>query len=264
VEGHELRLDVIYPAVDTPCPSAGYWRTRLLPNIVFEDSKAIQKLDKTFRLIGLRSFKFFNLTDLPDDLMYHNRVWLCLPRNAAAQKALRKYQTRCHFQMSPETDGMPGEIRWQPREATTFTRAVSPLSSYLKLQRTAANGNEPMNWSREFRNIIAKDYGIIARFSVDSSIPTTDGTLKEYFIAGIRGLGTWGASWFIDRRYQIFDNVELHADIQILVEVTYADGRIQDVRDVSNEAQSYFDDQIREDKIREIVAAYHTSAQRGG
>lgn len=257
-EGHELRLDVIYPAVDDPQPLAEYWRRRLLPNIVFEDSKAIQKLDKTFRLIGLRAFKYYNCTDIPNDIMYHNRVWLCLPRNMAAQQALNKYRSRCVFEMQPEMMDRAGLIRWRAKGATTFTEIVSPLRRYLDLQRDTATGNEPLNWNGDLRNIIAKDYGIVARFSVDSELPTTKGSLKEYFIAGIRGLGTWGAGWFIDRRYKDFVNYGAHEDIQMLVEVTYANGRILEVKDVSNEAQNYFTKQNDESEIKVVIDKYRS------
>ncbi len=257
-EGHQLRLDIIYPGVDDPIPAAEYWSRRLVPNIVFEDSKAIQKLDKTFRLIGLRSFKYYNCTDIPDDFKYHNRVWLCLPRNRAAQHALQNYRHQCLFKMVQNSPDMPGMIHWRAPSATTSTEVISPLGRYLALQREIAVGTAPLHWSGKLRNIIAKDYGIIARFSVDSNLPMTKGSLKEYFFAGIRGLGTWGAGWYIDRRYSDFTSYGSFDDIQILVEVTYANGRIDCVKDVSKESQSYFDEQNSENKLIDIIKEYQS------
>ena len=252
-EGHESHIDVVYPAVDDP-QAAGYWRRRLLPNIVFDDSKAIQKIEKTLRLIGFRSFRFHNSTDIPDLLMYHNRVWLCLPRNRPAQRALEAYGDRCLFRMTAETRETAGRIHWRAPDATTFTHVTSPLRRYLELQRDA----KTKVWHTTFRDVIAKDYGIISRFSVDSSFPTTDGKLREFFIAGIRGLGTWGAGWFLDRRYRSFLDYKPHEDIQLLVEVVYGDGRIRDVRDVSKEAQDYFDKQTSDDYIKNEIEAYRS------
>lgn len=85
-----------------------------------------------------------------------------------------------------------------------------------------------------------------------------EGTLKDYFIAGIRGLGTWGAAWFIDRRYDAFKLYQdsEDANIQLLLEVTYKDERIFEVRDVSEESEGYFKKQNSLREIKRIITEY--------
>jgi len=106
-------------------------------------------------------------------------------------------------------------------------------------------------------NIIAKDYAILARFrDTFSDVNMKDGYLQDYFLAGLRGLGTWGAAWFIDRKYHNFENVYEKKDLQFLLEVEYRDGRIFDVRDVSGKSQSYFDNENSLSVIRKNVSAF--------
>lgn len=82
-----------------------------------------------------------------------------------------------------------------------------------------------------------------------------EGTLKDYFLAGIRGLGTWGAGWFIDRRYNVFEQYAQHEDatIQLLLEVTYRNDRILDVRNVSDAPESYFSKEYNLRTIRQYI-----------
>ena len=95
-------------------------------------------------------------------------------------------------------------------------------------------------WSSKLGKIIAKDYAIISRFK-DSETETQDTDyLHDYFFAGIRGLGTWGATRFIDRQYKYFIDYEEDKNIQILLEITYRNGTIEEVKDVSDLPQSYF------------------------
>ena len=75
----------------------------------------------------------------------------------------------------------------------------------------------------------------------------------EYFIGGIRGLGTWGATWFIDRNSSAFETYKDNEPIQLLLEVTYANGQIIEVRDVSNENGSYFKQQMRTACIKKTI-----------
>lgn len=79
----------------------------------------------------------------------------------------------------------------------------------------------------------------------------SEGTLKDFFFAGIRGLGTWGGGWFLDRRYDALRGPceKENADVQFLLEVTYKDEQVLDVRDVSGEPEGYFQN---ENNIRTI------------
>jgi hypothetical protein len=63
---------------------------------------------------------------------------------------------------------------------------------------------------------------------------------QHYFVAGIRGLGTWGAGWYIDRCPDELERLAEAAretkngDIQVLLEVTFSNYRIVEVEDVSS------------------------------
>jgi len=79
-------------------------------------------------------------------------------------------------------------------------------------------------------------------------------------LGGLRALGTWGAAWFIEncsaRLARIIDDSESKSsdnssDIQLLLEVVYRDYKIVDVRNVSDEPQSFFSERDSFEYIRE-------------
>jgi hypothetical protein len=98
-------------------------------------------------------------------------------------------------------------------------------------------------WDPKYGHHEAVDFAIIARFG-PSAARDYRGDFNHYFIAGIRGLGTWGAAWFIERRATELGRLaeEGHEDsIQAILQVTYRDFHIEEVKDVSGESQEYFD-----------------------
>jgi len=253
------RLAIVYPPIDRSYTEKEkpdiYWHKRLAPNIVFEDYKALQKLQKSMRMIGLGDYRIYTTSSIPKDIRYMNRVWICLPRNFCAQKQLSIYQSnnRCLFKIIPPTNKSLAQILWKNSISNeNYFKVKSPLSDYLILQRgEEMKGGE---WKGEMEHIVAKDFAILARFG-DSrpNIDTKVGYLYDYFFAGIRGLGTWGATWFLDRRSKTFLNYEKYNDIQLLLEVTYWDGKILDVRDVSSESPSYFKEQLKISNIKKNI-----------
>ena len=252
-EGKDSMVAIVYPAADTPINPAMYWHERLLPHVVFEDFKAMQKIEKTLRLIGVRPFRFYNVTDTPEDLMHHNKVWLCLPRNQEAQNALIAHSDECFFEIHAGRGKKCAHIRWGAPNAETHTIIESPLAQYLEMQRPCNDKNAPCSWTRNHRDIVGRDYAVLARFPYRSNFPTPDGPLWEYFIAGIRGLGTWGTGWFIDRRYDHFHDIDPEDNIQMLLEVTYKNGRIKDVINVSGKEQEYFTKENDPDTIEKRI-----------
>lgn len=249
------QLALIYPPVDryfmrSENPDR-IWLNRLLPHIVFEDFKALQKFEKTLRLVGFRDFEFFNISDVPPDIEDRNRLWICLPRSKNAQQQLSLYKDRSLFQFTERKLTKEACILWRSNLKTrNFINIHSPLGKYLNIQRQKSPGGE---WEPGYGRIIAKDYAVLARFSDNRDrAPMLDGKLKDYFIAGIRGLGTWGAAWFLDRRYNSLKNYlkKDDNDIQVLLEVTYKNEQIFDVKDVSKEPESYFEE---ENRLRTIV-----------
>lgn len=231
------------------------WLNRLEPNIVFEDFKALQKIDKTIRLLGFDNFRIYNSASAPSDIQFMNRFWICL-RNTRGLQQANLYKDVSRFTIIPKKNHASSFFRWKPRiNSDKFIVVKSPLAKYLREQRSKLDISG--EWQREMDHIIAKDFAILARFQdKNNDIQMRDGYLQDYFLAGLRGLGTWGAAWFIDRKYHIFENRYEKEDIQLLLEVEYHDGRIFDVRDVSNKPQSYFDEENSAAAIKKNIARY--------
>ena len=131
----------------------------------------------------------------------------------------------------------------------------SPLYSYLKRQRPAKDTRD--NNDVNFENIIAKDFAVVARFDKGNKRGEWE-KLKNYFIAGLHGLGNWGAAWYIDRKYSDLDQFtdNQYDNIQILLEVTYQDGRISDVRSISDITQKEIDEMISAKNVVNVIKKY--------
>jgi hypothetical protein len=197
----------------------------------------------------------YSSISFPHDVYEMNRMWICLPRNKPGLDHLRLYSTEARFEfLPPQADTTKSRsLQWFPPDGGTPIKIQSPLARYLNEQRT---GSGTGDWTRENGQIIAKDYAIVARFSDKREhVATSHGTIKDFFIAGIRGLGTWGAAWFIDRKYRHFLAYEDREDtaIQILLEVTYKNEAIHDVQDVSDRPQSYFEHENTDDTVHRTI-----------
>jgi hypothetical protein len=231
-----------------------FWFRRLLPNIVFEDFKALQKIEKVLRLIGFWDFRIYGTSSIPADIRFMNRVWIGLPRSTRSLQQVDIYAERARFRFLPRKRDSISQLLWRSSNKGEGTITVkSPLSIYLTEQRQGFSGVG--EWDPKLGHIVAKDYAVLARFSdIRPGSPVmTDGYLKDYFVAGIRGLGTWGAAWFIDHQYNLFAQVHESEDIQMLLEVTYRNERIFEVKDVSHERQGYFSAQNSLREIRRII-----------
>jgi len=258
-EGDEHpKLNIVYPpisrAVMMPMNPDTIWLTRLAPHIVFEDHRAIQKIDKTLRILDFRHFSAYTVPCAPSDIQEVNRAWICLPRNRPGLKQLELYSQRARFRVKPPRGGGEAVLYWRPPGTGAVEFEIrSPLVRYLEIQRSGMPGGE---WRAQHARIVAKDYAVLARFSDRrQDHPTTAGTLKDYFVFGIRGLGTWGAGWFIDRRYDAFLQFSgsPDVDIQMLLEVTYLNERIAKVTEVSDKGESYFRDALLTRTIRNHI-----------
>ncbi len=253
-------LAIIYPSMERafmgPQDDPDVWLNRLEPNIVFEDHKALQKLEKTLRLLSVRDFRIYNSADLPSDIQFMNRLWICLPRNAHGLRQLDNYKDVSRFRIIPRKNRADSYFLWKSSVPSGEPFIVhSPLAKYLRAQRSKLDISG--NWRFEMDLIVAKDYAVLARFrDTHNTVAMNDHYLNDYFLSGIRGLGTWGAAWFVDRKYQIFENLDEKEDFQFLFEVEYRDGRIFDVKDVSDKPKKYFDEQNSTHIIRENIAAY--------
>lgn len=250
-------LAIIYPSMERtfmgPSKDKNVWLKRLVPNIVFEDFKALQKIDKTLRLIGFRKFKIFNTANIPGDITFMNRFWICLPRNAPGLNQLKKYRGVSRFEIVRTKHRPSSYLKWHAKpNSKNYAKIHSPLAKYLVEQRSNMDING--DWRHEMEHIVAKDYAILARFKDKSrDIAMAEGNLQDYFLAGLRGLGTWGAGWFLDRKCHEFDNLKNFNNFQFLLEIEYRDGRIYAARDVSNKPQAYFDNELKIRTIRDNI-----------
>ena len=233
------------------------WQVRLLPNVVYEDVKCIEKIEAAVRLTGVQDISAVTI-DHPKLISGSgNKIWLCLPRNDMAARRLAQLGSRAWFafERSPQEDRP--HIVWRPGGNENI-KIHSPMRRYLEIQGRPRRSS----WKPEFGVIVARDYAVIGRFSwPDSTGETRNEPYYHYFIAGIRGLGTWGAGWYVELKaselQQLARNAEkIGVDAQVLLEITYSNFRIASVRDVSCMAQAYFDSQLSERTIEAIIEEF--------
>ena len=250
---------VIYPPVPREwmrTEDYNIWQKRLLPNIFFEDFKALHKILKNLSMVGLSDYKVFSKFDTPQDYDKSNIIWICLPRQTKGLISL-KHRADANFDIIPRANNKEPYIKWKTKDGS-WIDIKSPLLKYLKQQRLDVDPFK--EWDRSLGNVIAKDYAIIARFDSDIPYNKTPGMdkLKEYYITGIHGLGTWGAAWYVDRFYGQFKDMKLEdmENVQILVEVEYCDGKINNVKDVSNCTRDFFEEQLKPKTINQVIFDY--------
>jgi len=251
------RIAILYPPVERNVLADGdqpdYWIKKLANQIAFEDHKAIGKIEDNLNLLGYyKSHKVYPYTNQPHDLPWMNRIWLCLPRNRLGLKALEQY-TNLRFQLPP-TGNRPSVICWKNKRGKCFN-ILSPMAKYLKRQRDKMDISR--EWHGELTRLVAKDFAVVAR--IKRSQWDNDEPLWDYFFAGIRGLGTWGAAWFIDKEYKQLKNFDDDENIELLLEITYQDGRIFSVTNVSDKPESYFKSANDTRTIDKIIHEYKAS-----
>jgi hypothetical protein len=254
------KLLIAYPGMDRaymrlPDKDNELWIRRLVPNIVYEDHRALNKIEKILRLIGMSDFHTCTIANLPDDWRYMNQCWVCIPRNRIALERLKRHAGASQFKVIVPGANSEASFFWRKPASSKSIHIKSPLEVYLRLQRKepALSGE----WGRELRDVVARDFAVIARFPVsDNQIQMHEGTQMEYFIGGIRGLGTWGAAWFLDRQWSAFEKCRGFEPFQRLLEITYANGRIAIARDVSEESIGYFQRQMEREFILKTIEEY--------
>jgi hypothetical protein len=251
---------IIFPPAAPPCTKLTNQGqicdvpNRMAPLVVFEDYKAIVTISKSLQLVGVTTVGDCAVDYIPRDIDMMNRIWLCLPRNIPAHRRLSHYHDR-RFEFNVRRN-KSRFIEWKSN--SKIIHIESPLETYRQEQER----QHSHQISRDNHSIIAKDFAVIARFCDKTKQDMERGHLMDYFFAGIRGLGTWGATWFVARRYNAFLNMDIaddYKDVQMLVEVTYIRGRITEVIDVSNESAAYFRQQNSISKIRKEITIH-----RGG
>lgn len=252
------RVAVLYPPVQREFmghPNDNeFWYRRLEPNVYFEDHKAVEKVRKSFALLPFRDYRVYVCTNPPSDIRFMNRVWICMPRHKGAVDALASHADISRFRFLPRTVKRSARIVWRLADGTETT-IESPLAKYLRLQRQ--NMDMSGEWNGNLGRIVARDYAVLARFR-DKAGPEVVGgqQLCDYFFAGIRGLGTWGAAWFVDRNYKFLQTLGEEQDIQLLLEVTFCDDRILDVKNVSDKPAAFFDEGQKTATIKNVIKEF--------
>jgi len=256
------KLGIICPYVEKqyspPKMKGKYWLIRLKPNLYFEDFKAVQKVIKTLRLIGFRSYQSY-ISDAIPPLEFMNRVWVCTRRLKISEDPIIKYKNDLRFQFLKKRGSRYAELIWKSTDGQEII-IKSPLHNYLKIQRKKMDISK--DWHSQLGKIYAKDYAILARLSdLKSKGFESNGYLKDFFITGIRGLGTWGAAWYIDRKSSNFLKYENHENIQIVLEVTYREDKIINAEDVSEMSQEYFNEQNSLKVIKNNIKRYSVNSR---
>lgn len=254
--GHlQPRVAIIYPPVQRAYMASQkpdqIWLQRLTPHVVFEDANAWYNIDKTLRLVGISTVHSFGTYNLPNDLDDWNRVWLCMPRSKPATQCLERYKDVARFGFIEKQ--RERILLWRsPTVPLSSIEVHSPLRKYLRKQRAQMPGGE---CTAAHLNIVARDFAVIARFSEPTRRAMASGLLRDYFFAGLHGVGTWGVTWLLDRRFHLLEPYleGPERDVQLLLQVTYKNGRIHDVVDVSDKPESYFIDQNKPCTIRDVI-----------
>jgi hypothetical protein len=225
--------------------------------------KAIAKIEKTLRFLGFSEFGKYSIDNPPFDINSMSRIWICQAKNRLGHEYQQKHKDKTKFKFRVTNNGLETRLYWRYSvNSEDYIEIRSPLNKYLREQRMHMQING--EWKCEMGMIVAKDYAILARIRNDNNSPTMrEGHLYDYYVAGIRGLGTWGAAQFIDRYYEAFNNSKNNDDIQILLEVIYRNGRITEVVDVSDKPEHYFKSQFSLNTIRGIVATVGGPCEAG-
>ena len=254
---------VVYPPSDPIAQRKDHWSRRLTTEMSFEDYKSLSKIEKAFQLLPVRDYRVYPQMNVPTDINRMNRVWLCLPRNRKGMEALARHGVEPHFDLPvPARSGLmhrtrPNVIRWKRNGKTIEIQ--SPMAEYLAQQRTADRVPLKGEWRPSHANIIARDYAVLGRLERRGPHGDDGGPLWDYFFAGIRGLGTWGSTWYVDRHCRDLQKMDIEnggGNIQILLEVTLSNAAITEVRDVSSEPDSYFKQQNSSKYIKTQVKQY--------
>lgn len=248
---------IIYPPIPWEEKLADI--THLLPYMVIEDFQAIHKLTKDLNIVGCDDIKAMT-TEVYDEHTdrFSNKIFICLPRNPCAQTYLKKIsEARFDIKSSTEKSKKRKYIIWKGGKNNEPICVYSPQSKYLSIQRRRTTN---MSWKNDPGSCTAVDFAIVARFRDPSLSQFPDiGTLSCIFVFGIRGLGTWGAAWYIDRCYEdISKKIIKDESLQILLRVEYRNHRIRSIVDVSDEPQKYFNEENSDKFIKSKINRYIT------
>ena len=106
----------------SPEPRSSDWLQRFCPSVVFEDFKAIQKVEAVLRCIRLYGYQTVDTSFPTANVGEGNRVWLCFPRNGPAKRRLGRLGRRVKFSFvkspSRANEFGPRVLRWKKGSST--------------------------------------------------------------------------------------------------------------------------------------------------
>jgi hypothetical protein len=225
------------------------WRKHLLPTVAAEDSNAIREIRDTLGMLKKTSKVIVAHSSEIDYISDSDTVWICVGSNKRASKILNKLGEQVNFTFTMDYENTKEKhIVWKSKDNPNII-VRSPLAKYLSFSDRPEG--EDLKWRNNYGNTYARDYAVLARFKVFSE--KDDSSFYHYFLGGIRGLGTWGAAWYVQnfpaKIGKLIENNEIGDNIQILLEVTYRNYKIESVKDVSNENQKFFDQNFSDQNI---------------
>jgi len=199
----------------------------------YEVFRAIRKIDKTLRKAGKFGFGVFSTDNEPGRFESTNKIWVGGSRMKQGSQNSYTLHASSTIEVAPRGKNKPAKITF--KNMTGIVNITSPLKFYLEAQRVEMS---------EFdyrQDIIAKDFGVLARYKDPKSSVTYDSAKWDYFFVGLRGLGTWGAAWYLDRcTRELVEKLIDDKNLEIILEVTYKNGAIASVEDVTTKGQEYF------------------------
>lgn len=233
--------------------------THLLPYMVLEDFLAIHKLTKDLNIAGIDKVRA-TTTEIYDERRerHSNKIFICLPRNKPAENYLSKIpESRFCIEQSIEDNIISRKIIWQSDKNSTTEKIVvqSPQSKYLRLQRSE---KDEASWKNDPGKCTAVDFAVVARLPDPVGLVQPElRILSTLFVFGIRGLGTWGAAWYIDICYEELSKYLFEGQsYQALLKVTYWNYRIREVIDVSDQPREFFDNEMNTNTIKKKISEF--------
>lgn len=245
---------IIHPQIDSRPADP----KRLLPYMALEDFQAIDKITKCINIAEYDVSSKVSVNFNSEFEREKNKFFVCLRRNYPAQECLKKTKNLrfnvdfSNYDRDYNSDS-ERSLYWKSIEGEDI-HVISPQGTYLSLQRD----EDDSSWESNYGMCSAVDFGVFAKFDNPESLidPYLKG-LKNFFVFGLRGLGTWGAAWYLDYRYR-----QLHQDmdpqdgtIQVLLKITYSNNQIHSVEDVSQENQDFFDKENNLEYIKMNIQA---------
>jgi hypothetical protein len=221
---HRRRAVLIMP--ERPAAAANPGRGQIDGNVhvTFHDMLAVNYAERTLVLGQFADHDLVVSTvsgaDEASELITEQLVLICSPRaNSYSRRAVEYLQTKYpSVGMGFERVSDEPE-RWQIR----FKGAVYLSPTYAEIDLLREQGKSPANGP-------LTDYALLGRFP-----NPWNPSVKTILIAGIRGIGTWGAARHLRERAHELAKEFDGRDFVVIVKVGYRDYKITDTEIVNRE-----------------------------